>query len=193
MQADIISYKDKKDSINLVLNEKKDSLFVWYNYQQKDSVGIEIKSDTTILDTLWFKGTGKKQHNYQFKLSSPKHKIFNENYAINIKDTFNIKTKQPLINVFKENITLQIDSILLPIDSANIFINAEDEIAIQYPWKDSVKYKLTFYPMAMEDFFNQKNKDTIQHFINGPRKEIFGDLLLNFVKFDSLLSYHYIS
>ena len=171
-----INQKQEIDFYN-TWNDARDSLsFIVYPGRFKDSLELVIQADS-IQDTLIYrmpsygkflkaqdKGESDFQLSFQANTSGGFHKYF---------DTLFIESNHPLKTIQTDSIVLVVNGDTLPSDSIQLIPFALDstpnsayapQIAVIYPWKQSVNYQLIYYPGALTDVFGLKHDTLTQSF-----------------------------
>ncbi|MFB3390012.1 Ig-like domain-containing protein [Flavobacterium sp. LAR06] len=147
---------------------KKDSLQVWYKPIKVDSLSMEISNENY----------NKK---FTFKIKDQK------------KDTLNITAKQSGVLNFRERFTLETETPLVKFDKSKIQLTNKDSVAVDFTTeydefdqklyvdfkKEPLqKYKFTFLPGALTDFF-EKTNDTLSYKLTTKEYADYGNLILN--------------
>ncbi|MET0946126.1 MAG: Ig-like domain-containing protein [Flavobacterium sp.] len=147
---------------------KKDSLQVWYKPIKVDSLSMEISNDTY----------NKK---FTFKIKDQKKDTLNitakQSGVLNFRDRFTLETETPLIKFDKSKIQLtNKDSVA--VDFTTEYDEFDQKLYIDFKKEPLQKYKFTFLPGALTDFF-EKTNDTLSYKLTTKEYADYGNLILN--------------
>jgi hypothetical protein len=147
---------------------KKDSLQVWYKPLKADSLQLEITKENY----------NKK---FTFKIKDQKKDTLNitavQNGAINFRDRFTLETATPLVKFDKSKIKL-INKDSLDIDFTTEYNELEQKLYVDFKKEPLEKYKFTFLPGALTDFYDKVN-DTLSYKLTTKEYADYGNLVLN--------------
>ena len=147
--------------------QDKDSVQVWFNRSDLDSVKISIEKDKYLAD-------------YNLKLKKQKIDtlsiILKQNGILNFRDTLVIKTSIPITKIDNSKI------FLINKDSTNVKFETQNnlwkqEIEFKFEKEPLQKYKLKILPGAFVDFFEKEN-DSLQFSIATKNISDYGNLRL---------------
>jgi hypothetical protein len=147
---------------------KKDSLQVWHKPIKADSLSLEVT---------------KEHYNkkFTFKIKDQKKDTLNitavQNGVINFRDRFTLETATPLVKFDKSKIKL-INKDSLAVDFTTEYDELEQKLYVDFKREPLEKYKFTFLPGALIDFFDKTN-DTLSYKLTTREYEDYGNLTLN--------------
>jgi hypothetical protein len=147
---------------------KKDSLQVWYKPLKADSLQLEVTKENY----------NKK---FTFKIKDQKKDTLNitavQNGVINFRDRFTLETATPLVKFDKSKIKL-INKDSLAVDFTTEYNELEQKLYVDFKKEPLEKYKFTFLPGALTDFYDNVN-DTLSYKLNTKEYADYGNLVLN--------------
>jgi hypothetical protein len=147
---------------------KKDSLQVWYKHLKADSLQLEITKENY----------NKK---FTFKIKDQKKDTLNitavQNGAINFRDRFTLETATPLVKFDKSKIKL-INKDSVAVDFTTEYNELEQKLYVDFKKEPLEKYKFTFLPGALTDFYDKVN-DTLSYKLTTKEYADNGNLVLN--------------
>jgi hypothetical protein len=147
---------------------KKDSLQVWYKPLKADSLQLEVTKENY----------NKK---FTFKIKDQKKDTLNitavQNGVINFRDRFTLETATPLVKFDKSKIKL-INKDSLDVDFTTEYNELEQKLYVDFKKEPLEKYKFTFLPGALTDFYDNIN-DTLSYKLNTKEYADYGNLVLN--------------
>ncbi|MDW8851284.1 Ig-like domain-containing protein [Flavobacterium sp. MMLR14_040] len=147
---------------------KKDSLQVWYKPLKADSLQLEITKENY----------NKK---FTFKIKDQKKDTLNitavQNGAINFRDRFTLETATPLVKFDKSKIKL-INKDSVAVDFTTEYNELEQKLYVDFKKEPLEKYKFTFLPGALTDFYDKVN-DTLSYKLTTKEYADNGNLVLN--------------
>jgi len=147
---------------------KKDSLQVWYKPLKADSLQLEITKENY----------NKK---FTFKIKDQKKDTLNitavQNGAINFRDRFTLETATPLVKFDKSKIKL-INKDSVAVDFTTEYNELEQKLYVDFKKEPLEKYKFTFLPGALTDFYDNVN-DTLSYKLTTKEYADNGNLVLN--------------
>ena len=176
-----IGYQGEKDSIQIhplsplptnfewaiEKEPTKDTLWMWYNPQIKDSLKLQVKSD--------------KVDTFNIKL----RKIKPEKFTINTEYKGTSPTKEEIhflsnipIRTFDKNSIQITDKDSTQVDFQVKFTPNTSQVTLTLPVKEGEKYNLVAQN-AFEDFYHQKS-DTLKESFSAKRTEDFASLKISF-------------
>lgn len=147
---------------------KKDSLQVWYKPLKADSLQLEVTKENY----------NKK---FTFKIKDQKKDTLNitavQNGVINFRDRFTLETATPLVKFDKSKIKL-INKDSLAVDFTTEYNELEQKLYVDFKKEPLEKYKFTFLPGALTDFYDNVN-DTLSYKLTTKEYADYGNLVLN--------------
>lgn len=147
---------------------KKDSLQVWYKPLKADSLQLEVTKENY----------NKK---FTFKIKDQKKDTLNitavQNGVINFRDRFTLETATPLVKFDKSKIKL-INKDSLTVDFTTEYNELEQKLYVDFKKEPLEKYKFTFLPGALTDFYDNVN-DTLSYKLTTKEYADYGNLVLN--------------
>lgn len=147
---------------------KKDSLQVWYKPLKADSLQLEVTKENY----------NKK---FTFKIKDQKKDTLNitavQNGVINFRDRFTLETATPLVKFDKSKIKL-INKDSLAVDFTTEYNELEQKLYVDFKKEPLEKYKFTFLPGALTDFYDKVN-DTLSYKLTTKEYADYGNLVLN--------------
>jgi hypothetical protein len=147
---------------------KKDSLQVWYKPIKVDSLSMEVSAPNY----------DKK---YTFKIKDQKKDTLNitavQSGILNFRDRFTLETATPLVKFDKSKIKL-INKDSIAIDFTTEYNEFEQKLYVDFKKEPLEKYKFTFLPGALTDFYDKTN-DTLVYKLTTKEYSDYGNLVLN--------------
>lgn len=147
---------------------KKDSLQVWYKPIKVDSLSMEISSENY----------DKK---FTFKIKDQKKDTLNitakQSGVLNFRDRFTLETATPLVKFDKSKINL-INKDSVAVDFTTEYDEFDQKLYVDFKKEPLQKYKFTFLPGALTDFFDKSN-DTLSYKLTTKEYADYGNLILN--------------
>lgn len=150
---------------------KKDSLQVWYKpikIEKVDSLSMEISKDNY----------NKK---FNFKIKDQKKDTLNitalQNGVLNFRDRFTLESATPLVKFDKSKIRL-INKDSVAVDFTTEYDEFEQKLYVDFKKEPVDKYKITFFPGALTDFY-EKSNDTLAYKLTTKEYADYGNLVLN--------------
>jgi len=147
---------------------KKDSLQVWYKPIKVDSLSMEISSENY----------DKK---FTFKIKDQKKDTLNitakQSGVLNFRDRFTLETATPLVKFDKSKINL-INKESVAVDFTTEYDEFDQKLYVDFKKEPLQKYKFTFLPGALTDFFDKSN-DTLSYKLTTKEYADYGNLILN--------------
>jgi Uncharacterized protein conserved in bacteria len=166
-----------EDSLYYIQYLEEDSLKIWYQLADNQNWPLYVPVDT-IIDTLVLTANRKAAFLEKTQLvagKAPNSLAIDLNPSKAVRWSFN----HPLVSVDTVLIQCFEDSIknLVPL---NLSIDTTDqrELAIQYRWKEKIKYELLILPNALTDIYGLKNQDSIRQEYQILERDAFGDINL---------------
>lgn len=157
----------------------KDSLIYWLPQRRiTDTLLLEVRSDTAVLDTLEIgiahkELTDKKDKNKkEIRLSSRN----NVRGSFDLFETINLQFSHPIDSVFKDSIRLTADSVAIPFE---VLQDDEEQriVSIQANWQPTHLYKLYAPPGTFKDVYGYRS-DTIQESFTTQKEHFYGEFKL---------------
>lgn len=147
---------------------KKDSLQVWYKPIKADSLSMEISNENY----------NKK---FTFKIKDQKKDTLNitvkQSGVLNFRDRFTLETATPLVKFDKSRINL-INKDSVAVDFTTEYDEFDQRLFVDFKKEPLQKYKFTFLPGALTDFFDKTN-DTLSYKLTTKEFADYGNLILN--------------
>lgn len=166
------------------LTHSKDTAYMWLPEYSFDSLEVELKDSSTILDTIKIKRNKKDEYDRKITLTD------NLNSRLVNKITNIILTGSvPLKEYDKSKIILTEDSIRK--DNFQIEFDSTDisKAVLKYNWKAKKNYELSLEENAFIGNFNEKSTESTRKFTYD-ETENYGDIILKIIAPDS--SQHYL-
>lgn len=166
---------------NTFIENKKDSVILWYDVPRDTSWQVFIQTDTSSVDTIKISKISRTKFFENRKLEPVK--AINPSVQLDVNPTKPIKIefKHPLEKIDTAFISLLVDT-LLKREIPNLIIDSTNKrsLIIEYPFKGKVPYQLQFLPNGLIDFYGLTNDTLIQN-LNIKATSEFGDLTLKVV------------
>jgi len=147
---------------------KKDSLQVWYKPIKVDSLSMEISN-------------GNYNKKFTFKIKDQKKDTLNitakQSGLLNFRDRFTLETETPLVKFDKSKINL-INKDSVAVDFTTEYDEFDQKLYLDFKKEPLQKYKFTFLPGALTDFFDKTN-DTLSYKLTTKEYADYGNLILN--------------
>lgn len=147
---------------------KKDSLQVWYKPIKVDSLSMEISNENY----------NKK---FTFKIKDQKKDTLNitakQSGVLHFRDRFTLETTTPLVKFDKSKINL-INKDSVAVDFTTEYDEFDQKLYVDFKKEPLQKYKFTFLPGALTDFFDKTN-DTLSYKLTTKEYADYGNLILN--------------
>ena len=147
---------------------KKDSLQVWYKPIKVDSLSMEISN-------------GNYNKKFTFKIKDQKKDTLNitakQSGLLNFRDRFTLETETPLVKFDKSKINL-INKDSVAVDFTTEYDEFDQKLYLDFKKEPLQKYKFTFLPGALTDFFDKIN-DTLSYKLTTKEYADYGNLILN--------------
>ncbi|RZK43922.1 MAG: hypothetical protein EOO90_01290 [Pedobacter sp.] len=149
----IIDNKAINENKILSVNKTNDSLKLWVQDLSFDSIKVEIKDNTKVLDTVVFRREKKDTYTRNLTISDNL-----QSSLLNPYQPYRIYSNFPIENIDRSKIKLTEDSIprtnfTVEKDTANLLA-----FNFKYPWKKKAKYVVDFGEGALTAIFNTKSK-----------------------------------
>jgi len=147
---------------------KKDSLQIWYKPLKADSLSLEVEKE-------------KYNKKFSFKIKNIKQDTLNikavQNGIINFRERFTLETETPLVKFDKSKITLT-NKDSTAVDFTTEYDEFEQKLYVDFKKDPVEKYKMTFFPGALKDFYDKSN-DTLTFKLTTKELEDYGNMVLN--------------
>ncbi|OXG07994.1 Ig-like domain-containing protein [Flavobacterium araucananum] len=147
---------------------KKDSLQVWYKPVKADSLSIEVSRDNY----------DKK---FTFKIKDQKKDTLNitalQSGVLNFRERFTLESTTPLVKFDKSKMRL-INKDSVAVDFSTEYNEFEQKLYVDFKKEPLEKYKMTFFPGALTDFYEKAN-DTLIYKLTTKEYADYGNLVLN--------------
>ncbi|TDW45955.1 Ig-like domain-containing protein [Flavobacterium sp. 270] len=150
---------------------KKDSLQVWYkpfSNLKVDSLSLEVDKD-------------KYNKKFAFKIKDLKKDTLAikpvQSGLINFRDRFTLETETPLVKFDKSKIRL-INKDSTAVEFTTEYDEFDQKLYVDFKKEPSEKYKITFFPGALTDFYEKPN-DTLSYKLTTKELSDYGNLILN--------------
>ena len=147
---------------------KKDSLQVWYKPIKADSLSMEVS-----------RGTYDKK--FTFKVKDQKKDTLNisavQNGVLNFRERFTLESATPLVKFDKTKMRL-INKDSVAVDFTTEYDEFEQKLYVDFKKEPVEKYKMTFFPGALTDFYEKAN-DTLIYKLTTKEYSDYGNLVLN--------------
>ncbi len=165
----------------------KDTLKIWYNWQNDQSWKVYLQQDTT-LDTLVIDTIGKASFFANAKLKS-KGSRKGSKQKINPVQGIRLQFNYPLKSVDTTQFFLLADTTKTRV-FPQIKIDSIDQrkLHIQYPWEAGLDYQLQAFPGALRDIYGLTIDSLEQDFI-AQSADDFGIFTINLTQMDSTQQY----
>ena len=162
--------KNKDEILESIVTRfpKKDSLQIWYKPIKADSLSLEVSNENY----------NKK---FTFKIKDQKKDTLNitatQSGVLNFRDRFTLESATPLVKFDKSKITLtNKDSVA--VDFTTEYDEFDQKLYIDFKKEPVEKYKFTFLPGALTDFYDKTN-DTLAYKLTTKEYADYGNLILN--------------
>ncbi|MEM6963953.1 MAG: Ig-like domain-containing domain [Bacteroidota bacterium] len=171
------------------LENKKDSIILWYDVPQDTSWQVFVQTDTSRTDTIKISKISRAKFFEDKKLEPTRTINPTTPLDVNPTKTLKIEFKHPLEKTDTSLVTLLVDTLLekavpqLIIDSTN-----KRNLIVEYPFKEKVPYQLQILPNGLIDLYGLTT-DTLTQKLNIKAKSEFGDLILKVVDMQPDRSY----
>ncbi|RED24625.1 Ig-like domain-containing protein [Flavobacterium cutihirudinis] len=165
-----ITLKNNSEVLETIVTQfpKKDSLQVWFKPIKVDSLSLEVNAPNY----------DKK---YTVKIKDQKKDTLNitalQNGVLNFRDKLTLESATPLVKFDKSKIRL-INKDSVAVDFTTDYNEFEQKFYLDFKKEPSEKYKVTFFPGALTDFYDKVN-DTLIYKLNTKELENYGNLVLN--------------
>ncbi|MBF4493718.1 Ig-like domain-containing protein [Flavobacterium sp. MR2016-29] len=165
-----ITIRNNNEVVESIVTQfpKKDSLQIWYKPIKVDSLSLEVNAENY----------NKK---FNFKIKDQKKDTLNitalQNGIINFRDRFTLETATPLVKFDKSKIKL-INKDSTAVDFTTEYNEFEQKLYVDFKKEPLEKYKFTFLPGALTDFYDKTN-DTLTYKLSTKELEDYGNLVLN--------------
>lgn len=165
-----IVLKNNNEVLETIVTQfpKKDSLQIWYKPLKVDSLSLEVEKD-------------KYNKKFTFRVKDQKKDTLNikavQNGQINFRERFTLETETPLVKFDKTKITL-INKDSTAVDYTTEYDEFDQKLYVDFKKEPLQKYKLTFLPGALTDFY-EKSNDTLLYKLSTKEVEDYGNLVLN--------------
>jgi len=163
----LLSKAPKNFKSKYIFEKEKDTINYWFSPFKADSLNFIIYNNK-ITDTVTVKLRKKKTDSL---LVNPSIRE-----VLHIKDTFFLKTNNPIIKIDTSKITLT-DKDTINIKFRSLILKKENKVAILFNKSEKQHYKLKFSPKALEDIFSYKN-DTLTYHFRTLEKDDYGKIIL---------------
>lgn len=166
MKIDILSETPPEFEYRITKDPKTDTLNYWYKPRLKD------------VDSLIFK-VSKKEFEKEFtaRISEQKRDTLVINAepsgTIAYNEDFKISSTTPLLNFDNSKITMM-DKDSTAVDFTTDFDTILNTYAIKFDKVEDNNYRIEILPEAFEDFFGDKNKDTLNYSLRTRKASDFG-------------------
>jgi hypothetical protein len=162
--------KNKNEILESVVTRfpKKDSLQVWYKPIKVDSLSMEVSNENY----------NKK---FSFKVKDQKKDTLSitttQSGVLNFRDRFTLESATPLVKFDKSKIKL-VNKDSVAVDFKTEYDEFEQKLYVDFKKEPLEKYKFTFLPGALTDFFDKTN-DTLSFKLSTREYADYGNLILN--------------
>lgn len=147
---------------------KKDSLQVWYKPLKADSLSMEVSN-------------ANYNKKFTFRIKDQKKDTLNitalQSGVLNFRDRFTLESATPLVKFDKSKINL-INKDSVAVDFTTEYDEFDQKLYIDFKKEPLEKYKFTFLPGALTDFFDKTN-DTLSYKLSTREYADYGNLILN--------------
>ncbi len=161
----------------------KDTAFVWLPELTFDSLDIEIKDGTTILDTAKLKRNKKDEYDTSLLLTDN----MGRRTVDKIKNII-ITASAPIKEFDKTKIILTEDSVRRDNFQISLDTISNRKVNIRYNWRSKRNYQLQFLESAFTGYFGEKSKAEEREFTYD-ETENYGDVILKVSVPDSNQNY----
>ncbi|OXA82564.1 Ig-like domain-containing protein [Flavobacterium aquidurense] len=162
--------KNKNEILESIVTRfpKKDSLQVWFKPLKVDSLSMEISN-------------ANYNKKFTFKIKDQKKDTLNittmQSGTLHFRDRFTLESATPLVKFDKSKIKLtNKDSIA--VDFTTEYDEFDQKLSIDFKKEPLEKYKFTFLPGALTDFYDKTN-DTLSYKLTTREYADYGNLVLN--------------
>lgn len=163
------------------LQTLKDSVLLWYDLPKDTSWNVFITIDTFPPDTIKIPKLSRTTFFQKNKLAPAKAIAPRSKLDVRTNKNFSISFNHPLENVDTNFVAILVDTTFqrvvpqIKIDSTN-----QQNLLIQYPFKEKTPYQLKLLPGALTDFFGLTT-DTVTQTLNVKTAADFGDITLSVI------------
>ncbi len=161
----------------------KDTAYIWLPKLAFDSLDIEIKDGSRILDTTKLKRNAKDQYDTKITLTDN----LNRRVVDKIKN-IEITASAPLKEYDKTKIVLTEDSVARTNFQINLDTAFKRRAIIKYNWRPNKNYLIKFGEGAFTGIFGEKSEVIEQQFTYNETQN-YGDIVLNIIVPDSNTNY----
>jgi len=168
----------EKDSVEYIDEFVGDSLFIWYTNMNLDSSQLVINHQDG-RDSIFIKKAKKTFSSGDYKVASP----LNPNIKVFENDSILILFERPLLSIDSSQFLLKDSTDIIPIDT--IFIDKRN-LQIYANLTAGNEYELSLLPDAVNDWFSNTNKDTINFKVQCKSSEELGIIEFNVLGVDSV-------
>lgn len=161
----------------------KDTVFVWLPKLTFDSLDIEIKEGTMVLDTAKLKRNKKDEYDTTLILTDN----LNKRMVDKIKNII-ITSSAPVKEYDKTKIVLTEDSVRRDNYQISLDGRLNRNVVIKYNWKAKRNYQIKFLENAFTGYFGEKSKEEERQFTYDDT-ENYGDVILKVTVPDSNQNY----
>jgi hypothetical protein len=161
----------------------KDTAYVWLPEITFDSLDIEIKEGTTILDTAKLKRNKKDEYDTSLVLTDN----LGRRTVDKIKNII-ITSSAPIKEFDKSKIVLTEDSIRRENYQISLDTTSKRNVIIKHNWRAKRNYQLKFLESALSGYFGEKSKVEDREFTYD-ETENYGDIILKVTVPDSGQNY----
>lgn len=165
-----ITLRNHQEVLETIVTQfpKKDSLQIWYKPLKADSLSLEVEKD-------------KYRKKFSFRVKDSKKDTLNikavQNGIINFRERFTLETETPLVKFDKTKITLT-NKDSTAVDFTTEYDVFEQKLYVDFKKEPLEKYKMTFFPGALTDFY-EKSNDTLSYKLTTKELEDYGNMVLN--------------
>jgi hypothetical protein len=165
-----ITLKNHNEVLETIVTQfpKKDSLQVWYKPIKTDSLSLEVNAVNY----------DKK---FSFKIKDQKKDTLSitalQNGILNFRERFTLESATPLVKFDKSKINL-INKDSVAVGFTTEYNEFEQKLYLDFKKEPLEKYKITFLPGALTDFY-EKTNDTLSYKLTTKEQEDYGNLVLN--------------
>jgi uncharacterized protein (DUF2141 family) len=165
-----ITLKNNTEVLETIVTQfpKKDSLQIWYKPLKADSLTVETSAPNY----------DKK---FTIKIKDQKKDTLNitalQNGILNFRDKFTLESATPLVKFDKSKIRL-INKDSVAVDFTTEYDEFEQKYSLDFKKEPLEKYKITFFPGALTDFY-EKSNDTLSYKLSTKELEDYGNLVMN--------------
>ena len=166
------------------LTHSKDTAYMWLPEYSFDSLEVELKDDSVVLDTIKIKRNKKDEYDRKITITDN----LNSRLVNKIRNVI-LTGSAPLKEFDKSKIILTEDSVRrnnfqIEFDSTDI-----RKSVLKYNWKAKKNYELSLEKDAFIGYFNEKSTESTRKFTYD-ETENYGDIILKIIAPDS--SQHYL-